>query len=227
VLGLSKLHLIGAGAVLLALALAGWQWTERIKAQGRMEQAQDDVKATRALYEKADKTLGDTLTAQREMQVEFAKLAADLTAAADRAGARADAASRAALADRRRVEVIPDLQVLPELERAAGGPITEFPVQRRILATLVDYPHQIEQVAALTEERGALRQAGEAKEKELAAIEKQRDAAMRGYEVVRQLYVTSYNALQQPKRRAWCLWLCKTRPRLIPLPDPSALPASQ
>ena len=87
---------------------------------------------------------------------------------------------------------------------------------------VTDYPHLKDQADALAAQVTSLQSADAAKDEELAATSKERDTAVEAYNGLLPLYVQAYNVAVVRHRRAWCLWICKSKP--LPLPKPLTLP---
>ena len=70
----------------------------------------------------------------------------------------------------------------------------------------------------MTAQVAALQSADAAKDQELAATSKERDAALDAYNGLLPLYTQAYNAAAVRHRHPWCLWICKSKPLSLPKP---------
>lgn len=126
-------------------------------------------------------------------------------------------------AAREQVASLSDSAVKADLEIKAGGPLEDVSVLRRIDDVYTQFPLVKEEVSKLGRRVTEIEGREEKLKGQLAATEKQRDDLKTIYNAVAADDKLLRDLLNRPKRRAWCLWLCKTKDHILP-PAPIGLP---
>ncbi len=220
---IAKLKLAAAAAVLLALLLGGLHlkhvWTEEAYNNGKADQqlvaSSELVKQTQLAAQqfKAQQDIIEgyktQVAASQQREALLVQALRDLKIQQQQASAQ--------------VAKLPDSAVKQDLEAKAGGPLEDVGTLRRIDDVYTQFPILSQRVDKLeatvvekdTQVRGLQNQ--------VAATEKQRDDLKDIYNRVAADDKLLRDLLNRPKRRVWCLWICKTKDHILP-PAPIGLP---
>ena len=114
------------------------------------------------------------------------------------------------------VAALPDYTaVRADLEKKAGGSIEDYRTLQRIDDAYTQLPLVRDEVAKLATRITEIEGREGSLKNQVAATEKQRDDLKAQYNAVVADNTHLRDLLNRPKRRAWCLWLCKTKDKLV------------
>ncbi len=117
------------------------------------------------------------------------------------------------------IERLPDSAVKADLELKLGGPLEEVGVLRRADVLITEHPLLKAENDALGQQVVEIRRQVDLQGQRVTNLEQQRDAVIGAFNTLKEHYVQAYNVAQQPKRRWYCAWICKTKDQL-PFPSP-------
>ena len=205
---------------LVVVAIAGGLYAIYRKGldAGHAAEASSQVQASKAELQRVESTFQQQLTAQSATVDQERALVTSLLAQVGKASGQAQAAAAAGTAAKQQLATIPDNQVQQDLEAKLGGPLTSPAILRLDDSIVTEWPHLKDQQAATVAQVTALQGEADAQNKELTAVEAQRDAGITAYDALLPLYTQAYNAAVPRRRHAWCLWICRSKPLALPAP---------
>lgn len=120
------------------------------------------------------------------------------------------------------VQALPDSAVKADIELKLGGPLENPDILRRADILITEHPLLKAENEALGAQVAEIRKQVDLQGQRVTNLEQQRDTVVGAYNNLKEHYVQAYNVAQQPKRRWYCLFLCKTKDSL-PFPSPLTL----
>ena len=120
------------------------------------------------------------------------------------------------------VQALPDSAVKADIEMKLGGPLENPDILRRADILVTEHPILKAENEALGAQVSEIRKQVDLQGQRVTNLEEQRDTVLGAYNNLKEHYVAAYNVAQQPKRRWYCLFLCKTKDSL-PFPSPLTL----
>jgi len=188
---------------------------------GQHQEASNEVQSSKSQFDRLESTFTQQLSAANAAADKYHDLVGILLQQAQQSAAKAQASATQAQLDTQKLAAVPDPEIQKDLETKLGGPLSSPAILRLDDSMVTDYPHIKEQADSLAAQVSALQSAGAAKDQELTATEKQRDAAQDAYNGLLPLYVQAYNAAAVRHRHFSCLWLCRSKPLSAPKPPMS------
>jgi len=222
-LSLTQIKLIAVGCVLLALLVGGLHlkhvWEEAARAEG---QAIQEVKSAALIADQA--------ASANKMLAQSQDMINQLQKRLDASSAREDvlvATVRNIQGQRQQaqtvVEKLPDSAVKADLEIKLQGPLEDPSTLRRADVIITDYPLLKQELATTNSQVGELKTRVDLLDQKVTAVEHQRDIVVEYGKTLLGQYKQAVDLLNKPKRRAWCLGLCKTKDKIL-LPAPVEMP---
>ena len=187
---------------------------------GQHEEASNEVQSSKSQFDRLESAFTQQLNVANATTDKYHDLVAVMLQQAQQSAAKAQASAAEAKLDTQKLAAVPDPDIQKDLESKLGGPLSSPAILRLDDSMITDYPHIKEQADSLAAQVSALQSADAAKDQELAATGKQRDAAVDAYDGLLPLYVHAYNAATVRHRHFWCLWLCRSKPLALPKPLP-------
>lgn len=111
------------------------------------------------------------------------------------------------------------------IERQLGGALEDPIIIAKADSLITDYPLLKRELDKTNEVIGEVRGQVTDLNNKVSKLEEQRTGLLDQNARVTAAYKQTIELLNRPKRRAWCLWLCKTKDKLT-LPDPITLGVS-
>ncbi len=208
---------LGAAALVLA-ALLGWGLHLKHTWQ---EEAYNNGKADQQLVSSAELAKQTQIAAEQFKQLQgiIEGYKADQAASHQREAMLVQAISNLKIQQSQasqQVAALPDYTaVKADLEKKAGGSIEDYRTLQRIDDAYTQVPLIRDEVANLGRRIAELEGREASLKNQVAATEKQRDDLKAQYNAVITDNTHLRDLLNRPKRRAWCLWLCKTKDKLV------------